>query len=360
MIKMKLKDLQSDLETNDLDIMLIYNPKNVLYFTGFLTQSIARLLVKKEGVPILFVPELEYEEAKIDAINCEVKIFPKKKPILEVIKKIIQDLKVKRVGIEENYISKKEFEDLVEKIPDIEYVNEESLINQLRSIKTNEELKYLREAAKIADIGMEKAFEIIKHGVREIEIAASIEYELRKNGSGPIPFDTIVAAGLRSAFPHAKTTNYKIKTGDIVIIDLGAQFEGYICDTSRTSIVGNPSEKQREIYNTVLEAQKIAEIKCRAGIKANELDSIARNIIINANYGDFFNHSLGHGVGLDVHEHPAISFKNVTELQVNNVITIEPGIYIPNIGGVRIEDTIVVKKNRCEILNKSKKFTFNF
>ncbi|MHA1309677.1 MAG: M24 family metallopeptidase [Candidatus Helarchaeota archaeon] len=355
---MKIEILQSEIQENDIDAYLIYNPINVQYFTGFITQSIARLIVQSQGTPLLFVPELEYEEAKLVAKNCLVKKIPAQELVIEAISRVLHKLKLKRIGIEEDYLTKKDYDDLTKYSHEIEYLNKESMIKKLRKTKTDDELEFLKEAAKIADIGMEKAIESIRDGISELEVAALAEYEMRKNGSEPIPFDTIVASGIRSAFPHATTTKHKIKKGDFVIIDLGAQFSGYVSDTSRTVIVGTPSEKQKEIYNLVLHAQEEAERRCKSGLKANELDNIARSIITSANYGKYFNHSLGHGVGLEVHEDPIISFRNNNKLEINNVITIEPGIYLPDFGGVRIEDTLIVKKDKCLLLNKSPKLKY--
>ena len=354
---MKINEFRKAIEKNNIDSFLLYNPINIFYFTKFLTQSLARLIVTVDKTPILYVPELEYEEAISTAQNCEVKEISSQTTALEKIKECFKEFKIKTCGIEENIITKKEFEDL-NKVLDIEFSNQEEIISVLRSIKTNKELKFLRESAKIADIGMEKAIESIEPGKSELEIAALAEYEMRKNGSEPIPFDTIIATGIRSAFPHAKSTNHKIKNGDLIILDMGAKYNGYASDTSRTIIVGKPSKKQKEIYNLVLKSQTTTESKCHAGLRADELDSIAREIIKNKDYGKFFNHSLGHGVGLDVHERPTISFRNKNELVINNVITIEPGIYIPALGGVRIEDTVIVKNNDCEVLNKVEKLEF--
>ncbi|MHA1229870.1 MAG: M24 family metallopeptidase [Candidatus Helarchaeota archaeon] len=355
---MNIDELKFKLKTEKLDAFLICNPKNILYFTQFYPQSISRLVVFKDEEPILFLPELEFEEAKNTVENCKLEKFSREADLFNLIKDNFQKLRIKKCGIEENFITKKDYSRISEKLKGIKFLDHENMIINLRAVKNSREIKYLTEAAKIADLGMEKAIESIKDGITELEVAAIAEYEMRKNGSEAIPFDTIIASGLRSAFPHAKTTTHKIKNGDIVIIDLGAQFEGYVSDTSRTVILGKPSEKQKEVYNTVLAAQLEALKKCRANIKASELDNIARSIIENAHYGKFFNHSLGHGVGLDVHEKPTISTQNDEVLQENNVITIEPGIYIPELGGARIEDTVIVKENRCIVLNKVEKTKF--
>lgn len=350
--------MKSKLIEHDLDCFILYNPVNILYFTNFFTESIARFMIFPEESPILYVPELEYEEAKATAIGCTVKKITTDKTSLDLIRETAGEYKIKTCGIEENFIPIKDYNELTEAIKNVEFFSKQPIINQLRSTKTPEEIKKLKEAAKLADIGMEKAIQSIEVGKSELEVAASAEYEMRKSGSEPIPFDTIVASGIRSAFPHAKSSKYKIKKGDLVIIDLGAKYEGYASDTSRTIIVGKPSDKQKEIYTIVKKAQETALSRCHSGLKASELDAIARDIIREAGYGEYFNHSLGHGVGLDVHEDPTISFRNETELKTNNIITIEPGIYLPSFGGVRIEDTVVVKDDKCEALNKTEKIEY--
>ncbi|MBD3229845.1 MAG: M24 family metallopeptidase [Candidatus Lokiarchaeota archaeon] len=355
MIKMRINRVKKELEKKELDSFVVYNPINVLYLTNFLTQSFARLLLTKDESSILLVPELEFEEARSIVNNFQVEKITAEKSALKWITEILEEFNSRNCGIEEQYITKKDFDDLRKKNSNLEFIDAGKILDDLRAVKSEGELKKLRKSAEIADRGMQKAIESIEPGKKEIDIAAIAEYEMRKNGSEPIAFDTIVASGPRSAFPHAKSTENKIEDGDFVIIDLGARYAGYTSDTSRTIIVGKPSEKQRAIYHCVLDAQLKAESKCSSQIKASELDSIAREAIKGAQYGKYFNHSLGHGVGLEVHENPTISPKNNDQLKVNNVITIEPGIYIPQLGGVRIEDTVIVKRDKCEILNKTHK-----
>ncbi|MGM0509191.1 MAG: M24 family metallopeptidase, partial [Fusobacteriota bacterium] len=208
---------------------------------------------------------------------------------------------------------------------------------------------------RITDIAFEEITSKIKVGMKENEVAAQLEYIMKKNGATDKSFETIVASGHRSAMPHGVATDKIIGKNEFVKMDYGCYYNGYVSDMTRTVFIGEPTEKHKEIYNTVLEAQKLAISKVKAGMKAKELDKIARDYITSKGYEDNFGHGLGHGIGLEIHESPGISQKGEVELKENMVITIEPGIYIEGFGGVRIEDDVVVKKDGCEVLNKSPK-----
>jgi Xaa-Pro aminopeptidase len=200
---------------------------------------------------------------------------------------------------------------------------------------------------------MKTALETIKPGLREYEVAAEIEYAMRKLGSGGVAFDTIVASGSRSAFPHGGCTDRTIRRGDLVVVDVGAKHQHYRADLTRTVTVGKQSVRQVKIHKVVREAQNRAFQKVKAGVKACDVDAVARKFIEKEGYGECFVHGLGHGVGLDVHEPPSLNPEAKDKLKTGNVVTVEPGIYITNFGGIRIEDTVLVGENRAERLTKA-------
>jgi Xaa-Pro aminopeptidase len=204
----------------------------------------------------------------------------------------------------------------------------------------------------ITGAGMQIAYETIRPGITEIEVASEIECAMRKEGGWGTGFETIVASGIRSAYPHGGCANRKIRRGDLVVVDIGSSYEHYNSDMTRTIVAGKPSEKQEKMYLAVKTAQEKAYRAIRAKARAKDVDRIARKTIQEAGYGQFFVHGLGHGVGLDVHEPPSLAPTSKDRLVVGNVVTNEPGVYIPNFGGVRIEDTVLVQEGKAEYLTK--------
>jgi Xaa-Pro dipeptidase len=223
-------------------------------------------------------------------------------------------------------------------------------------VKDPTELASIRKAAELTDAGVKAALSAIEVGVREYEVAAEMEYAMRKLGSEGVAFDTIVASGARSAFPHGAhsgCTDQKIRKGEFIVIDVGARYNNYRADLTRTFMIGTPSPKQKRIYEVVREAHQKAFEKIKAGVRTRDVDAAARKVIEKAGFGKYFVHGLGHGVGLDIHEAPSLNPESKERLKVGNVVTDEPGIYIVNYGGVRIEDTVLVHKDQAEKLTKA-------
>jgi Xaa-Pro dipeptidase len=293
----------------------------------------------------LLVPELEYEQAKEEA-RVNVEKFKKMDELYEYLKRF------KSLAVE-GTMSISFQNTLKEKAEVKEFKLLDDVIKELRMIKSEEEIKVIEDACRLADIGVMTAIEEISEGKREREIAAKVEYAMKMEGAEKPAFDTIIASGYRSALPHGVASDKRIERGDLVVMDLGALYRHYNSDITRTIVVGTPNEKQKEIYEIVLEAQKKAVEEAKPGMTAKELDSVARKIIEEYGYGDKFIHSLGHGIGLQVHEWPRVSQLDETVLKEGMVVTIEPGIYIPKFGGVRIEDTIVITKNGAKRLTKT-------
>ena len=219
------------------------------------------------------------------------------------------------------------------------------LIERERRIKTPEELKLLRKAEAIGDKAFSDILNILKPGMTELEVAAELEYSMKKNGATGLSFDTIAASGINSSMPHAIPGTKKLENGDFLTMDFGCLYEGYCSDMTRTVVIGKASDEQKKIYNIVLKAQTEAVSGIRAGLKCIDVDRIARSIIEEAGYGRYFGHGLGHSVGLYIHESPALNTRDETVLVEGMIETIEPGIYIPGFGGVRIEDMGAVTKD---------------
>ena len=227
------------------------------------------------------------------------------------------------------------------------------MVKATRAVKTPEEIELIRQACKLADIGINTAYETIQPGISELEVAAEVEYAMRKAGSAGTAFDTIIASGANSAFPHGTFESRTIENGDLVVVDLGAIVQGYRSDITRTITAGKVSSKQQEIYGTVKAAQELAFKAVKAGVKAVDVDATARAIIGRAGFGECFVHNLGHGVGLDIHEAPTLSPDSKDTLEAGNVVTVEPGIYIVAFGGIRIEDTVLVTQFGAEKLTSA-------
>ena len=234
-------------------------------------------------------------------------------------------------------------------------VPDNGLFAEMGWIKDRDELASIKKAVEISDLAFERIINLIAPGIRERDIAAELEYQMMALGSEKPAFDSIVASGPNSALPHAGVSVRKVKKGDLVTLDFGATVNGYVSDITRTVVVGKATPRQKKIYSIVLKAQKAAIRKVKAGVMAAAVDKAARSIITKAGYGKEFGHGTGHGIGFFVHVGPRVSSVSKDKLMVNNVVTIEPGIYISRWGGVRIEDDVVVTRKGCDVLNRAPK-----
>ncbi|HWL13157.1 MAG TPA: aminopeptidase P family protein, partial [Ureibacillus sp.] len=261
---------------------------------------------------------------------------------------------IKRLAFEQDYMTFTDYK-IYDTAVKGELVPVSGLIEKLRLIKSPQEIKILKEAAKIADAAFTHILDFITVGKTELEVSNELEFFMRKSGATSSSFDTIVASGKRSALPHGVATNKVIEAGDFVTLDFGAYYNGYVSDITRTIAVGNPDEKLKEIYNIVLQAQLKGMEGIKPGLTGIQADALTRDYITEHGYGENFGHSTGHGIGLEVHEGPGLSSKSDIILAPGMVVTVEPGIYIPGLGGVRIEDDTLITDVHNEALTHSTK-----
>ncbi len=329
---------------------LILNTTNITYFTGFCGAT--ALLIPKDGESTLYVSSTNYEQAKHEVKDAKIEKTKRGENLLE---KICMDTKVsKSAKLAVDSIPIESWQALAKTVGDEKcLVAAGSVVKAARAVKTQEEIELICQACKLADVGMDTAYETIQPGISELEVAAEVEYAMRKAGSAGTAFDTIIASGANSAFPHGTFDGRTIEDGDLVVVDLGAVVQGYRSDITRTITAGKVGSKQQEFYGTVKAAQDLAVKMVKAGVKAVDVDATARAIIGQAGFSDCFVHNLGHGVGLDIHEAPTLSPDSKDTLEAGNVVTVEPGIYIAGFGGIRIEDTVLVTDFGAEKLTKA-------
>lgn len=339
-----LKEDEAALVTSDI---------NRIYLSGF-KSSAGNVLVTKNSAYLL-IDFRYFEKAKnevkgLDVILCE-RLYPQ-------ITEILKTHNIKTVFVENETTTLSTFERITKNLPDFTVSDSKivsSKLSEMRMIKTEQEVADIKAAQKITDEAFDYICTKIREGVSEKEIALDMEFFMRKKGSEGVSFDFIVVSGKNSSLPHGVPTDKLIEKGDFITMDFGAVVNGYRSDMTRTVVLGEVSDKQREVYNTVLKAQLEALKAIKAGEKCSDIDKIARDIIADKGYGKCFGHGLGHSVGLEIHESPACSPRDESLLQSGMIMTVEPGIYIENEFGVRIEDMVVVTDSGCVNLTKSPK-----
>ncbi|MDW7740185.1 MAG: Xaa-Pro peptidase family protein [Bacillota bacterium] len=344
----KLKGIRKLIKKNNLDVLLVTNPQNRRYLSGF-TGTGGVLLISVDKA--LLVTDFRYtEQAAAQADQFEVKLW--KEDLYQNLAVIVREYGWEKIGFEAKNVVFSTYREMQDKLPG-ELVAVETSAEELRMVKDEKELELLSRAAELLDRAFGYLLEIIRPGMTEQELALELEIYLLKSGAEKRAFNYIVASGIRGAMPHGTASSKVMQDGELVTIDFGAVFDGYATDMTRTVSLGEPDEKQREVYDIVYRAQKNAAEAIRPGLKGFEIDTVARDIITEAGYGEQFGHGLGHGVGLETHEQPVLNPKSKTILKAGMVVTVEPGIYIPGWGGVRIEDMVVVTKEGMSVLTKS-------
>ncbi|WP_085055641.1 M24 family metallopeptidase [Staphylococcus haemolyticus] len=344
----KIEKITKQLQHEQADAAWITTPLNVFYFTGYRSEPHERLfalLITANGDQTLYCPKMEVEEVKNSPFEGKIIGYLDTENPFE-----IDLLSFNKLLIESEHLTVKRQRELTQNFGVQHYGDIDQTIKELRNIKNESEIENIREAAKLADKCIEIGTEFLKVGLTEREVVNHIENEIKKFGVSEMSFDTMVLFGDHAASPHGTPGERKLVKDEYVLFDLGVIYNHYCSDMTRTVKFGTPSEEAQTIYNIVLEAETNAIEAIRAGVPLQDIDKIARDIISDAGYGDYFPHRLGHGLGLEEHEYQDVSSTNSNLLEAGMVITIEPGIYVPNVAGVRIEDDILVTENGYEIL----------
>ncbi|MGN1433805.1 MAG: aminopeptidase P family protein [Ruminococcus sp.] len=333
---------------NDDEGLFITNQKNIGYLCSFFNSEGVMLVTTEKT--FLFVDFRYFEAAKKKSSCCEVICFSK---LGADLLRVLKENSVNKIYFEASDITVSRFNSFKSLFDEnqIECDSSSTLdkaISNLRIIKDETEIDKIQKAQQITEKAYNEVLDFLKVGVSEKEIAARLEFLMKMNGAEDISFDLITITGKKTSLPHGVPSDEVVKEGDFFTFDIGAVFEGYHSDTTRTVAIGYSTDEMQEIYNIVLKAQKAALEKIRSGVLCSEIDKTARDIIENAGYGKYFGHSTGHGVGLDIHESPNVSHKSDILLEKGMIITDEPGIYLPEKFGVRIEDMVCVTENGCK------------
>ncbi len=334
-----------------LDALLITRPENCTYLSGFEGDSAVLLITRMYNFLITDFRYLEQAAAQAPLFQ----IMDQKGPVEKCLAEVMQAAQIRTVGFESDHLTCRQFGLIKNEAAAVEFHPAEGLAEDLRLVKDAEELILIRRAEQIGDEAFNEVLGFIRPGISERDVAVELAYQMQKRGASKLSFNTIVASGVRGSLPHGEATDKIIESGELVTMDFGCVFAGYCSDMTRTVAIGKADDKQKEIYNIVLDAQLTGVAAVKSGAKASEVDKVARDVIAAAGYGEYFGHSLGHGVGLEVHELPNLSPKSTYTLEPDMTVTVEPGIYIPGWGGVRIEDLVMVGLDGCELLSRSPK-----
>jgi Xaa-Pro aminopeptidase len=344
----KLSKVRQQLQTKGLDAILILQPANRRYLSGFTGSSGALLVTQRDA--LLFTDFRYIEQATAQAPS--FKVIKHAQVMWDTVSEHIKGL---ALGFEMSFVTVEQHQIFLDKFQGANLIPVTGLVEELRSVKEESELVEIEAAVNLADQAFAHILKYLEPGMMEKQVALELEFFMRKNGASGPSFDFIVASGPRSSLPHGLATDRVIGKGEFVKMDFGCIVNGYCSDITRTVVIGKPDEKQQEIYEIVLDAQLKAEAAIRPGVTGKEIDQIARDIITVRGYGENFGHGLGHAVGLAIHEEPRLSPTGQTTLKPGMVVTVEPGIYLPDWGGVRIEDMVVVTETGCKILTRAPK-----
>lgn len=349
--KNRLKRLREKLKLKDVEAVLINKRENYFYLSGF-TGTFAHLVISQDDAYL--ITDFRYTEQARNQASA-YKVVECSGNSIDALNEIINKIGIKKIGFEENYLTYQIFTEYKNRFSASDFLPFGKEIGELRVIKDEVEIASIKKAVEIADEAFTHILKLIKPGVREIEIAAEIEYHMKKLGASGPSFDTIVASGKRAAMPHGVASEKVIEMGDIITLDYGCIYNNYCSDMTRTVFLGEPDKELIKIYEIVKRAQFQALASAHRGLKGKDIDSIARSIISESGYGANFGHSLGHGVGIEIHEEPRLSVRGEVVMENGMVVTVEPGIYVEDLGGVRIEDMIVINDQKPDVLTSSTK-----
>ncbi|RUM37488.1 MAG: aminopeptidase P family protein [Desulfobulbus sp.] len=358
MIKERLKRLRASLRRRKLDAILITEPGNRRYLSGYsaadhgIQESSGVLLLPVTGKPLLLTDSRFELQASEEALEFTVELY--RKGLFTLLKQLLPGLGIQRLAFESHYFlhsSAAKFSLLAEKIG-LDLVPVTGVVERMRAVKSEKEIALIKKSVLLNERVFQLIHSTIEPGMTEVEIALALELTMRELGAEGPSFDSIVAFGTNSAKPHAVPTDRVLASGDIVLIDMGLVLEGYCSDMTRTFVAGKPGKTYLERLRLVRKAQLAAIEAIRAGAVCRDVDKAARSILDNGGYGRFFGHGLGHGVGLVVHEEPGLGPRSRKKLRAGMIVTVEPGIYLPEWGGIRLENMAVVRETGCEVLNE--------
>lgn len=340
------------MDRHSLDAMLITSPKHVYYLTGFATNPHERLLalVLPRGEEArLLVPALDYEAAQAASSVASIHTHQDTDNAYEILGRLLPS-GMAALGVEKDDLNVNRFEAVSAVASASSYVDIGLPLREMRAVKIPEEVERMKRAVRLVEDVLRAGVSLVKPGVTEIELVAELEYRMKKLGADGPSFDTMVLTGPKTALPHGSPDERKVAEGELILFDLGVYADGYASDITRTFAVGEVSDELRRIYDAVLQGNLRAIEAIRPGVSLGSLDRAARDTIAAAGYGPYFNHRLGHGLGMDVHEYPSIHGKNEDAAIEGMTFTVEPGVYVPGVGGVRIEDDVLVTAGGVEVL----------
>lgn len=347
--------IQEYMKINELDGFLIGSEANRKYMSGFTGSNAMLLITAQKKYIVTDFRYLEQVSYQCPDFTC---VDQKGKGLIGTVLEIARKEGLKTLAFEGEHTTYATYE-MLSKAEEFTFVSTVGVIEEIRKIKTSEEIEKLEKAEAIGDIAFKEIVPYIekhwKQGLTEREIALEIECIMRRNGASGTSFDTIVATGAKSSLPHAVPGDEKLKEGDFVVMDFGCMYEGYCSDMTRTVVIGKADEQHKAIYETVLKAQLLALEGIKPGMEGRAVDALARDYIASKGYGDYFGHGLGHSVGIEIHESPRFSTGEGEQIKPGMIMTVEPGIYLPGVGGVRIEDMVVITDKGIKNLTHSPK-----
>ena len=345
----RAKKLLDSMQLTEREGVLVYNPSNMFYLSGYTGEGLVLITHAVKAI----VTDFRYtEQAENQSPDFEVHMIAIGHSHEEIAGELCRKYGVDTLYYEDDFVTVRTFEACRKHIPGVEWKSVGGAVEKLREIKDEHELSLIAEACRITGEAFERLLPNIKEGITEKELALMLDFDMMSHGASAPSFSTIVAAGANGSLPHAVPGSYRVRRGDMITFDFGARYGNYCADMTRTVALGQPSDEMLKVYQTVLEAQKMAQDAVAAGKVCRDIDSIARNHIYGKGYEGRFGHGLGHAVGIDIHESPRFSQTCTDVTRAGQVMTVEPGIYLPGIGGVRIENTVVVTENGCDVLTK--------
>jgi Xaa-Pro aminopeptidase len=350
-IEQRRRDVAARLPEKNVDALLVTSPANVRYLSDF-AGSNGLILITRSETHFFTDPRYAIEASQ----NIAGTVHVVKGPMIPGVAAVIQRKRLKKIGFESAWLHYDEYARLKEQLPlGVSLHPVGRIIEERRMLKSSAEIAKIRKSVEVNSEAFARVIKRLRPGVSELDVAAEIEFQMKLLGAEKPAFDTIVAAGPHSALPHAHPTSHRIGENELLLVDMGASVEGYSSDMTRVVHLGEPPKRIRQMYKAVLEAQLAGVAAVREGVKAGKVDAVTRNVLKKYKLDRAFIHSTGHGLGLEIHEGPRLGKKEQTKLQAGMTITIEPGVYVEGLGGIRIEDTVLVTANGCEVLTPTSK-----